>query len=43
MMLHKNYSIQFPAVILNLTGQNEVLTNVLVGLWAQQSSCEVEA
>ncbi len=35
-MLH-NYSMQFPVVILNFTGQTKVLTNVLV------SSAEVSA
>ena len=50
MMLHKNYSMQFPAAvsILNFTGQQKVLTNVLVSfaedyMRSQQSSCEAEA
>ena len=48
MMLHKNYSMQFPDVILNFTGQTKVLTNVLMSsaedfMRSQQSSCEAEA
>ena len=45
MMLHKNYSMQFPALILNFTGQKKVPTNVLVSsaedfLRSQQSEAK---